>query len=225
MWEWDSRRFVANDSVMLVDGGIRLTAEREKPSDLIHENSSPHLNPLYDNQDAVGAIKVLGNRNSSPAQLQRAARTLEKAVEADSAANLMFSLGNVYLLGRGVAADGNRAAELLGKAAGAGYAKAYHVLGMMYKEGRGGVARDFVRAYTCFSKGADAGNRQCLYAKGYMLYKGLGCGQDYAAAVAAFREAAGMKDGMSWYMLGICHRNGFGSRQLLPSARHCPQVP
>lgn len=133
-------------------GGIRLTAEREKPSDLIHENSSPHLNPLYDNQDAVGAIKVLSNRNSSPAQLQRAARTLEKAVEADSAANLMFSLGNVYLLGRGVAADGNRAAELLGKAACAGYAKAYHVLGMMYKEGRGGVARDFVRAYTCFQK-------------------------------------------------------------------------
>lgn len=64
MWEWDNRRFVANDSVMLVDGGIRLTAEREKPSDLINENSSPHLNPLYDNQDAVGAIKVLGNRNS-----------------------------------------------------------------------------------------------------------------------------------------------------------------
>lgn len=45
MWEWDNRRFVANDSVMLVDGGIRLTAEREKPSDLIHENSSPHLTP------------------------------------------------------------------------------------------------------------------------------------------------------------------------------------
>lgn len=221
MWEWDNRRFVVNDSVMLVDGGIRLTAEREKPSDLIHENSSPHLNPLYDNQDAVGAIKVLGNRNSSPAQLQRAARTLEKAVEADSAANLMFSLGNVYLLGRGVAADGNRAAELLGKAAGAGYAKAYHVLGMMYKEGRGGVARDFVRAYTCFSKGADAGNRQCLYAKGYMLYKGLGCGQDYAAAVAAFREAAGMKDGMSWYMLGICHRNGFGCMQDSAAANYC----
>lgn len=30
-----------------------------------------------------------------------------------------------------------------------------------------------------------------------------------------------MKDGMSWYMLGICHRNGFGCMQDSAAANYC----
>lgn len=213
IWKWTNRKFTVTDSVLLVDGGIRLTAEREKPAAAAPSVLSPHLSLVPGSRGVANAIWVLSSRKSSPGQLRAAVSRLESAVAADSAANLMFSLANVYLYGRGVEADGVRAAYLMRKAASAGYAKAYYALGMIYKEGRGGVGQDFGKAYACFDRGAKAGNRQCLHAKGYMLYKGLGCEQDYGAAVRAFREAAGMKEGQSWYMLGICYRNGFGCMQ------------
>ena len=221
IWKWSNRKFTVTDSVLLVDGGIRLTAEREKPAAVAQAGLSPHLALVPESRGVANAIMVLSSRKSSPGQLRAAVSRLESAVAADSAANLMFSLANVYLYGRGVEADGVRAAYLMRKAASAGYAKAYYALGLIYKEGRGGVGQDFGKAYACFDRGAKSGNRQCLHAKGYMLYKGLGCEQDYGAAVRTFREAAGMKEGQSWYMLGICYRNGFGCMQDSAKADYC----
>lgn len=47
------------------------------------------------------------------------------------------TLGRMYLEGRHVAADPQRAAELLGEAAAAGHPAAQTVLGLMYQKGQG----------------------------------------------------------------------------------------
>jgi hypothetical protein len=43
-----------------------------------------------------------------------------------------------------------------------------------------------------------------------MLYKGLGCTQDYAAAVTFFQKAADLDHPASLFMLGLSYRNGYG---------------
>ncbi len=86
----------------------------------------------------------------------------------------------------------------------------YHKLGMMYKYAAFGVRQDFNEAFRCFTAGAEQGHVKCIYAAGFMLYKGLGCEQSYERAVEYFRKGADNRHAPSYYMLGLCYRNGYG---------------
>lgn len=119
------------------------------------------------------------------------------------------AMAMAYLRGTGVARDSAMAAQFFGEAAAAGYANAWHNLGMMEKNAPRG-RQDFVKAVEYFEKGAAAGSLMCSYDAGYMYYKGLGCRQDYARAVEYFSRGLDSGNPSCLYMLGLCYRNGFG---------------
>src|ERR1019366_5028191 len=85
----------------------------------------------------------------------------------------------------------------------------YYKLALQYKDGNG-VTMDYAKAYSYFSKAADLGDAQSVYAAGYMQYKGLGCVQDYQKAALAFAQGAKTGKDNSMYFYGLCWRNGYG---------------
>ncbi len=149
-------------------------------------------------------------QNGSPDAKKWAMKTLDAAVSDRQPAYAMNRLGIAYMAGMGVAADSAKAIMLLEKAGEHRYTDAYCTLGDIFKYSRYGVGQDFHRAYGYYSIGADSGSVTCMYDKGFMLYKGMGCNQNYLEAVRCFLAAADFKHSMSMYMLGICYRNGYG---------------
>lgn len=92
------------------------------------------------------------------------------------------------------------------------YPPALQELGICYKYGIG-VPYDLYYAYQYFDMAASAGSSRGLYARGFMLYKGLGCEQNYGAAFTDFTKCADSGNPSCMYMLALCYRNGFGIRQ------------
>ena len=127
----------------------------------------------------------------------------------------MNALGVCYTQAIGVAYNRQNAINWFVRAANAGYVKSWYNLAMVYKD-----VRHFDTAYACLAKGAALHDEQSIYAMGYMQYKGLGCTQDYAAAIQKF--ARGLKLGMtnSMYYYGLCLRNGYGVSINMDSARY-----
>lgn len=138
-------------------------------------------------------------------------------------AKSMNTVGNMYKRGRGVKANGNEAARWFQQSGQAGYAHAWYNLGLHYK-GMKPPYQDFETAYGCFLRGALDGDSLSEFMHGYMLYKGLGCNQDYSKATDFFRRAAnrGVSNGM--YFLGLSYRNGYGLEENEDSARFWLQM-
>ena len=155
------------------------------------------------------AVNVLKGIDKSKTK-EWAVSLLQDAASNDSVAEAMNSLGLIYLVGNGVEKDTIAAVQWLERAGRAGYTLAYHNLGMLYKDGKYGVRQDFRKAYEYFSYGASLGSVICKYEQGYMLYKGLGCQQNYEYALSLFEEGAVVSYGPSLYMLGLSYRNGYG---------------
>lgn len=155
------------------------------------------------------AVRVLKNIDTDKSK-EWAVATLEDAVTKDTSAYVMNCLGLAYMAGLGVDADSAKSVAWFEAAGRGGFANSYHNLGMMFKYGKCGLKQDFAKSYEYFSVGADSGSVTCMYDKGFMLYKGLGCGQDYEKAAKCFITASKKQHGPSLYMLGLCYRNGYG---------------
>lgn len=94
----------------------------------------------------------------------------------------------------------------------------YYKLAVQYKDGIG-VPMDYSKAYENFSKAAELGDPQSIYAVGYMHYKGLGCIQDYKRAANLFYKGAILEKDNSMYFYGLCWRNGYGVAKNEDSAK------
>ena len=118
------------------------------------------------------------------------------------------ALAMAYLTGRVLSPDTVKAIKLLEEAVSMGNPYACHNLGVYYKT-LPREKQDFKKAYHYFLEGAKNGKGICCYDVGYMLYKGLGCKQNYAEAIRYFQMDL-QHSPSSMYMLGLCYRNGYG---------------
>ena len=221
IWTWDNLPVTLKDGVMLVGDLMRFTRKKEKRSgqDESFDSTRPHRYSRIGNKaTARSARKILDDRKSSEKDRTWAVKVLEKTVKEDSSAYWMFHLGLAYISENSVKRDTAKAVMLLEKAGQTGFGEAYKVLGDMYRNGNGGVCQDFRKAYYYYSKGAEVQDKGCMYYKGYMLTKGLGCKQSYEDAVQAFLPAANWPDAKSLYMIGVFLRNGYGLVKDLPLA-------
>lgn len=159
--------------------------------------------------NVVKAVEVLKGSDNTKHKAE-AITVLKMAAERDTNVYAMNALGIVYMNGIGTERDTTAATMWLERAGEHGSNIALRNLGMMYKYSHGGVIQNFARAYGYFSKAAAGGSTMALYDKGYMLYKGLGCNQDYKQAVELFRLGADKDHAPCLYMLGLCYRNGYG---------------
>ena len=158
---------------------------------------------------AVGVLKGIYQDYTK----EKAVSILLNAAENDTVAYAMNALGLAYMEGIGTEQNAEKAISWLKKAGENGYCDAYHNLGVIYKLGKCGEKQNFTAAYNAFIKGAEAGSDACRYGAGFMLYKGLGCAQDYGKAMELFQTASDNGNIYATYMLGLCYRNGYGTAQ------------
>ena len=158
---------------------------------------------------AVGVLKGIYQDYTK----EKAVSILLNAAENDTVAYAMNALGLAYMEGIGTEQNAEKAISWLKKAGENGYCDAYHNLGVIYKLGKCGEKQNFTAAYNAFIKGAEAGSDACRYGAGFMLYKGLGCAQDYGKAMELFQTASDNGNVYATYMFGLCYRNGYGTAQ------------
>lgn len=120
----------------------------------------------------------------------------------------MNALGLMYLKGYGTNPDTLSALNWLNKAGESGCHDAYINLGIFYKLDSKYMNHE--KAFKFFSKAAEKGNPIGCYHTGYMLYKGIGCDQNYNLAINHFKVCANINYAPGLYMLGLCYRNGYG---------------
>ena len=72
------------------------------------------------------------------------------------------NLGSLYLTGRGVKQDYQKAKELYEKAANQGFDEALNILGGMYYNGEG-IKQDYIKAKEFYEKAANKGNVESQY--------------------------------------------------------------
>lgn len=154
------------------------------------------------------AVYVLKGMDTSRTK-EWAVEFLESTLAEEKDAFVLNVLSVAYLHGLGTEPDTLKAISYMEQSGENGYAPAYHNLGAYYKLAPRD-RQDFKKAYEAFCKGAEAGFPSCQYDKGFMLYKGLGCEQNYAAAVEEFQKAADDEHRSALFMLGLCYRNGYG---------------
>ncbi len=162
-------------------------------------------------EDIDVAIKTLKGSNTKMSVSQ--AFLYLKSINDTTNVRVANALGVAYSAALGVQRDINQAAFYFQRAAGNGYLPAYRNLGMLFKNTGSRETQDLKRACAYFKAGAEKGYLPCFYYYGFMLYKGLGCQQNYAKALELFNKAAEKKHAPSLYMLGLCYRNGYGTSQ------------
>lgn len=157
-------------------------------------------------------------RVSSPSSQQEAySLFLKYASQGDM--NSMYQLHRCLLNGWGIEKNPLEAVEWLDEAAGLGYEAALAQLVNIYKQGQHGVVQDLSKAFGYAVRLAERGSPVGYYQSGYLLYKGLGCQQDYSRAMLYFEKGTLAGHGASMYMLGLGYRNGYGVPVDLPKAK------
>ncbi len=104
------------------------------------------------------------------------------------------ALAACYNGGYGVATDEVRGLELGRESAAAGSCFGQIEVGWCYKEGCGGVAKDYAEAARLYRLAADQGHAVAQYNLGLMFHEGRGVAQDYAEAMRLQRLAADQGD-------------------------------
>lgn len=122
----------------------------------------------------------------------------------------MYQLYKCLLKGWGTEQNLSKAIFWLKQAADRNHESALKELVLVYKEGRNGIEQDLSLACQYAIRLSDLGNPIGYYQYGYLLYKGLGCTQNYEKAMKCFEKAAIYNHGPSMYMLGLGYRNGYG---------------
>ena len=145
------------------------------------------------------SIRILSGIDNDKSK-EWAVNTLTVIVEKGASPYAMNCLGVAYMEGLGVEPDSAKAISLLEKAARGGNNSGYVNLGMIYHMGKCGVKQDYKKAYDYYSKGARKGSAYCRYCKGFLLFNGLGCKQDYKKTVRCFRRSANERHVSSIYM-------------------------
>lgn len=109
----------------------------------------------------------------------------------------MLSLGFCFAQGVGMQRNQSRAIKFYLSAAEKGNSAAAHNLGLYYRNGYGGVTRDFTHAFHFIQKAAKDGNSDALFSLGRCYELGEGCIQDRNRALYHYKQAALMGDELS----------------------------
>ncbi|WP_449370697.1 tetratricopeptide repeat protein [Thiomonas sp.] len=96
-------------------------------------------------------------------------------------AQAQYTLGLIYVIGRGVPQDYAMAAYWYRKAAEQGHAGAQFNLGLLYDDGRG-VPQNYAKAIQWYRKAAEQGDAKAQALVGLMYEYGRGVLQDYVQA-------------------------------------------
>ena len=118
------------------------------------------------------------------------------------------NLGLMYLEGRGVKSNARKAEELLLAAHEQGARKARLILGHLYYNGRGKVARDYERARKFYELAAEEGFNEANFYLGEIYARGWGVESAFQQAALYYRAAARGGHAEAAFRLGMLFKEG-----------------
>ena len=130
----------------------------------------------------------VGYRHPTEPPASESLKTFEKRADRGDA-RAEYTLGQMYLEGRGVRLDEGEAARWYRKAAERGYAAAENALGFLYDSGQA-VPEDHVEAARWYRKAARQGDLEAEFNLGALDDIGQGVPLDHAQAARWYRKAA-----------------------------------
>jgi len=129
-------------------------------------------------------------------------------------------LGNAYaytnmawlaVYGNGENQDVQKGMRMMQRAADAGNAYAQASLGWIYREGYGGVTRDYDQAFKWYLKSAAQDYPNGQASVGWLYREGLGVDKDYAKSLEFYRKGAANGDLNAIGSMGYALQNGLGT--------------
>lgn len=159
----------------------------------------------------VHIARLFLNGQGVPKDFEKAIEWLRKAMEDDSKYDVApFEMGNMHYQGCGVPLDFSKAEEWFVKAGNLGNVDAQRNLGVMYRDGRQGVAQDSVRAMEWFHKAADQNDEESQFTLGVMYDNGEGVVRDSSKAMAWYLKAADQEHVEAYFCIGQLYYDGWG---------------
>lgn len=120
-----------------------------------------------------------------------------------------YEIGVLYLHGRGVRKNSERALRLFRKSADAGVPDAQVALGIEYQNGEI-VGQDYKQAMQWYQKAAAQGDADASERIGVMIYNGQGVRQQYDHALGWMRQGLGKTNGFAETAIGRMYEEGRG---------------
>lgn len=161
-----------------------------------------------DPQDAM-IVNLTGRAYQARSDFTNARQFFEMADKAGNAyahANLAWFL----IEGAGGPADPAKGLAMLREGADAGNVLAQYSLGIIYREGRGGVKADPAMAVDWLRKAATQGHALAMYDLAILLRDGSGTIADPAASLDWLKKAASLGNADSMAALGYAYEQGEG---------------
>jgi serine/threonine protein kinase/TPR repeat protein len=126
----------------------------------------------------------------------------------------MFALGNLYFKGIGVSAQPAEAARWFGLASDKGYVQAKIYLAECYTEGKGGVSRDYNRAFALLNEALnlDPNSGVAMEKLAIAYERGHGTSVDSRKAFSLTKRAVELGDANAMANLGVYYMKGYGER-------------
>jgi TPR repeat protein len=172
--------------------------------------------------EALSPDDIAARLSGSPEERAAFVRTCADAGEAEAQA----LYGQMLLDGNGTAKDEAAALGWFVKAAAQRHILAVNMVGRCYDLGWG-ITPDKARAAECYKVAAEAGLDWGMYNYATLLALGEGVAEDKVAALAWFRKAAAMGNGLSGAkainFVGSFYEDGWVVRRDLARAANCYQ--
>lgn len=161
---------------------------------------------------------MIGRAHDMERNYDQARKNYQKAIE----------LGNSYaytnaawlaIYGNGEPQDMAKGMRMMEKAASAGNSYAQASLGWIYREGYGGISRNYQLAFDWYLKSAMQDYPNAQASVGWLYREGLGVERDHVKSLEFYRKAAENGDINAMGSLGYALQNGLGANVDFDEAR------
>jgi len=201
-----------NSAIEYTSGMNRVRIDGAKAVELLQRAAAKH----YPEAEARLAFFTKDGRFGVPKDAAKAEDLAKQSLSdgliaaADHGrATAQEALGVLYVMGIGVGAHTNEAAEWYQKAADQGYAEAQRNLGWLYESGTG-VTKDLSKAVELYQKAVDQGYAGAQTNLGWLYATGTGVARDLSKAVELSQKAADQGNAQAQHNLGWLYQNGSG---------------
>lgn len=167
---------------------------------------------VNENPDDMMLVNMLGRAQDAGRNYPEARKNYQKAADGGN----MYALTNLAwfsIYGTDGALDVEKGRQMFLQAANAGNSYAQASLGWLYREGYGGVPKDYNEAVRWYQMSADQGYANAMATIGWFYREGLGLPKDLFQSLSWYQKAAEAGDANAMSSLGWAYQNGLGTAQ------------